>query len=169
MSRYFEVNGKPYVPVFGPGRTKQGFKDQCDINKILKKAEKVGGLAHVQKYPEVVYGEFDGEMDLLTARARIDKAGEIFADLPAEVRKEFGNDPLRFVAFANDAVNKGKLGELIPKIAEPGKFFPNPVQQGGKGAGAATAPSEAPPPVEATSEASAGEAGEAPQGPSKSA
>ena len=31
-------------PVYGPGRTKQSFKDSTDINKILKKAQKAGIL-----------------------------------------------------------------------------------------------------------------------------
>jgi hypothetical protein len=49
------------------GLTKQAFKDSCDINKLLKKASKQGSLAHLIKHPEGVYGEFDGEFDLLTA------------------------------------------------------------------------------------------------------
>ena len=63
-------------------RTKQAFKDQCDVNKILARAQVKGGLSHVQKYPHAVYGEFDGEMDLLTAHSRIEKAERIFSDLP---------------------------------------------------------------------------------------
>ena len=145
MSMYVNDKGKRLTEIpkdYGIGRTKQQFKSQCDINKILKRAEKAGGLAHVQKYPEAVYGDFDGEMDLLTARERIARANEIFMDLPAEVRSEFQNDALRFTAFANDPANAGKLAQLIPAIAEPGSYFPNPVQRGGQGAGAATAPSE---------------------------
>jgi hypothetical protein len=133
---------------FGPrdysdGRTKQAYKDQCDINKILKKAQVKGGLSHVQKYPEAVYGEFDGEMDLLTAHERIGKANAIFSELPAEVRREFNNNALEFVQYAG-SLSPGELVEKIPAIAEPGDYFPNPVKRGGQGAGAATAPSEAP-------------------------
>jgi hypothetical protein len=130
-----------------PGRTKQSFKDQCDINQILKKAQVAGGISHVQKYDKAVYGEFDQTFDLLTARERIAAADKIFMDLPAEVRNEFGNDSLAFVKFAGDPANNDKLEQIIPAIAEPGNYFPNPVSRGGKGAGAATAPqtaSEAP-------------------------
>ena len=35
--------------VYDDGRTKQSFKDQCDINKILKKAMRTGSIAHLQK------------------------------------------------------------------------------------------------------------------------
>lgn len=138
---------------YSDGRTKQAFRDQCDINKILKKAAKVGSLAHLQKYPEAVYGEFDGEFDLLTAHERIAKANGIFDELPSEIRREFDNDALKFVQFAGDPENNDKLRDLLPALAKPGDYFPNPVQRGGVGAGAATAPEEpgeatgSPPPV----------------------
>jgi hypothetical protein len=135
---------------YGPGRTKQAFVDQCDINKILKKAQKAGGLAHVQKYPEAVYGEFDGEFDLLTAHGKIARAQEIFDELPAEVRGEFQNNALAFVEFANQPENVGKLAEIIPAIAEPGRYFPNPAERFGQGAGEATAPKDSAPPPATT-------------------
>ena len=125
-------------------RTKQSFKDQTDINKILKKAQKTGSIAHLQKYPEAVYGEFDGEMDLLTAQTRLGRAQEIFAELPSEARAEFGNNPAQFVTWAADPANNARLAELLPAIAEPGRYFPNPVARGGQGAGAATAPEAVP-------------------------
>lgn len=137
---------------YNDGRTKQAFKDQTDINKMLKKAQVTGSIAHLQKYPEAVYGEFDGEFDLLTAHGQIEKANMIFADLPSEIRAEFGNDALSFVKFAGDPANNDKLREVLPALAEPGSYFPNPVQRGGVGAGAATAPADVdsgnPPPSE---------------------
>lgn len=126
------------------GLTKQSFKDQCDINKILKKAQQTGSIAHLAKYDKAVYGEFNQNFDLLTARRQIERANEIFADLPSEVRSEFGNDALKFVQFAGDPANNDKLAELIPAIARPGDYFPNPVARGGGGAGMATPPKAAP-------------------------
>lgn len=119
-------------------RAVQSFKDQCDINKMLKKAQTAGSLSHLMKYPEATYGEFDGEFDLLTAKARIQRANDIFADLPSEMRAEFNNDALSFVRFAGDPANNDRLRELFPAIAAPGSYFPNPVKRGGTGAGAAT-------------------------------
>lgn len=120
-------------------RTVQSYKDSTDINKILKRAQQVGGLAHVQKYPEAIYGDFDGSFTLQEAVQRIDRANEIFAELPSEVRGEFNNNALEYVEWASKNEN---LEKLIPQIAEPGSFFPNPVQRGGTGAGAATAPTD---------------------------
>lgn len=122
---------------YSDGMTKQSFKDQCDINNILKKAQRTGSLAHVQKYPTAVYAEFDG-VDLLGAFERAERAKQIFADLPSEVRSEFDQDPFAFVKFAADPENIGRLAELLPAIAEPGRYFPNPAARGGSGAGEAT-------------------------------
>lgn len=145
MSQYYAKNGERYIPVYeSPGRTKQSFKDQCDVNKIIKRAAQAGGLSHVQKYDKAVYGEFDGEFDLLTASVRIKKAEAIFNELPAEVRKEFNHNALDFVAFAGHPDNADKLEELIPAIAEPGAYFANPVKRFGQGAGLATPPSQTP-------------------------
>lgn len=155
---------RPKYKKFGPSLTKQTFKDSTDINKMLNKAQQTGSIAHLMKYPEPVYGEFNAEFDLLTARAQIDRANTIFADLPSEVRNEFGNDALAFVKFAGDPANNDKLRELIPAIAKPGSYFPNPVARGGVGAGAATAPA-APGeevPVSPQPETSGGEGGGTP-------
>lgn len=128
-------------------RTKQSFKDSCDINKMLKKAQISGSIAHLNKYPEAVYGDFEG-FDLLEAHQMIDKANHIFDELPSEIRREFNNDALAFAGFASNPENKGKLAKLLPAIAEPDAYFPNPVQRGGVGAAAATAPVADAPPVE---------------------
>ncbi len=115
--------------VYDDGRTKQSFKDSTDINKLLAKAQTQGSLSHLMKYPEAMYGEFDGQFDLLTAQHHLAKAKVIFDNLPSEVRREFGNKPLEFVNFANDPENRGRLRELLPELAEPGNYFPNPVSR----------------------------------------
>lgn len=136
----FKIKEKDY----SDGRTKQAFKDQCDINKILKKAQQTGSITHLQKYPEMVYGEFDGEFDLLTAQNLLARGGEIFADLPSETRREFNNNPAEYLAFVNNPENRGRLKELLPELAKPGNFFPNPVARGRQGAGAANPEPELP-------------------------
>lgn len=106
---------------YSDGRTKQAFKDSTDINKIIKKAQIAGGLAHALKYEKAVYGEFTG-VDLLGAFEQIERARTIFNDLPAEVRTEFDQDAFKFAAFASDPDNIDQLENLIPKLAEPGEF-----------------------------------------------
>lgn len=130
---------------YSDGRTKQSFKDSCDINKMLKKAQRTGTIAHLNKYPEAIYGEFDGEFTLLEAQQRIEKARLVFEDLPSEVRREYGNNALAYVHDINARLANGEdIARLLPAIAEPGSYFPNPVKRGGVGAGAATAPRDLP-------------------------
>lgn len=104
---------------YGESMTKQSFKDSCDINKIIKKAQVSGGLSHALKYDSAVYGEFTG-VDLLGAYEQVQRAQTIFDDLPSEVRREFDNDAFKFAAYASDPANVERLPELLPAIAEPG-------------------------------------------------
>ena len=109
---------------YGKGRTKQSFKDATDINKILHKAQKVGSLSHLQKHG-AYYGDFaNAPQDMFEAREMLQRGQEIFNEAPAEVRAEFNHDPLKFFQFANDPANAGRLEELLPAIAEPGRYFP---------------------------------------------
>ena len=105
-------------------RTKQSFKDDCDINKILAKYQVTGTISHLQKF-EGFYADFaDAPQDMFEAREQLERGKKIFMDLPAEVRSEFGNDALKYFAFVNDPQNKDRLDKVLPKIAEPGRYFP---------------------------------------------
>lgn len=109
--------------VYNDGRTKQAFGDATDITKMLAKAQRVGSISHLEKY-EAVYGDF-AKFDFQDAQLQIAKANTIFAELPSELRKEFGQSPQRFFAYANDPENVGKLEKLFPALAAPGRQFPN--------------------------------------------
>lgn len=133
--------------VYDDGMTKQSYADSTDINKILKKAQRDGSIAHLQKYDKMVYAEFSG-VDLLGAYAQIGRAQEIFDDLPSEIRSEFDNDALKFAGFASDPENIDRLPEIFPELAKPGRQNPNPVKRqadaadaggGAEGAGAGDA------------------------------
>lgn len=126
MSLYYAREGKFYEPDFSGGMTKQSFKDSTDINKMLAKAQKMGSISHLMKYDKAVYGTFEG-FDLLEAHNRVQKAQTIFNDLPSEVRREFHGDAFAFAKFASDPVNVDRLAQLLPAIARPGSYFPNPV------------------------------------------
>lgn len=110
-------------PDYSDGRTKQSFKDECDINQILKKAQVTGSISHLNKYGGE-YADF-GEFDFHEAQTMIARGRQIFEELPSEVRKDFANDPGEFFKFANDPDNIGKLKTLLPQVAEPGSYFPD--------------------------------------------
>lgn len=97
------------------GRVKQSFKDQCDINKILKKFKKVVGkdfLSTFNGYQGGQFADVTNVPDLQNAMEIVARAEGNFMTLPAMVRKRFDNDPLVFAAFATDPKNLDEMVNL---------------------------------------------------------
>lgn len=94
-----------------PSRTHQEFKDECDINKIMKKFEKTALLTHVNKHPGG-YGDFSSAPDYQEALNIVLQATEMFDSVPSHIRKQFGNDPAQFLAFVEDPANAGRMVEM---------------------------------------------------------
>lgn len=115
-SRRFVQNVK------GSSRTLQNFKDECNINNIMKKFERTGMLNHARQY-EGGYGDFtDAPVDFQEAMNIVLDAEKMFATVPAKVRKEFDNDPGKFLAFVDDPKNLDRAREL-------GLAMPAPVEE----------------------------------------
>lgn len=114
---------KAISPTYGPGRTKQSFKDSVDINKIMDRARKTGTISHVGKYG-AEYGDFSDIPDLLTAETRLIRAKQIFDDAPAEVRREFDNDVGAFFEYVNDPANADDVQEKLVNVARRGDQMP---------------------------------------------
>lgn len=108
---------RPRVQVDFPerGRTKQAFKAECDINTIMKRYRETGLLPSSGRTPR--YGDFSGAMDFQEALHTVQLAQEQFDALPAQVRRRFHNDPVEFLAFAEDPRNAEELVKL--GLAEP--------------------------------------------------
>lgn len=99
----------------GPGRTKQEFKKETDINVILKKFEKTG-IINFRDANEAMYEDID-PLDFHQAMNIVAQGKEMFEALPATLRKRFGHDPENFLEFIQDPGNKDearKLGLLRP-------------------------------------------------------
>ncbi len=107
------------VQEYNDGRTKQSFKDETDINKILHRAQKAGSFSHLQKY-EGTYSDF-ADFDFMEAQLQLTKGREVFDALPSELRNEFKQSPAAFFDYVNDPANAGKLREKLPDLAKPGK------------------------------------------------
>ena len=107
------------TPVYDDGRTKQSFRDETDINKILSRAQKTGTISHLAKH-EARYGDF-ADFDFFDAQLKLTRGREIFDDLPSEVRNEFGQSQAAFFQYVNDPKNIERLGQLLPALAAPGK------------------------------------------------
>lgn len=94
-----------------PSRTKQQFREECDINTLMKKYEKTGLMTHVNRH-EGRYEDVAGAVDYQEAANIVMAAQSTFMSLPATVRKHFDNDPGAFMEFVTNPDNKDKMVEL---------------------------------------------------------
>ncbi len=128
------------MPV-GKSLTKQSESASCDINKIMSKYLKTGLISHGVQYAGE-YG-FADSVDFHSAMNTVRKAEQMFADLPAQARERFGNDPGSFLDFCGDEDNREEMFEL--GLMDPELVFvaPDPPDAPG-GDVPPEAPSEAP-------------------------
>lgn len=104
----------------GPGRTKQSFRDECDINGIMARFQRTGLIDAVNKI-QPQYADVAG-FDFQFAMNQIIQAQDMFAELPSGIRKRFQNDPAAFVEFVGDPANEEearRLGLIREAVEQP--------------------------------------------------
>jgi len=97
----------------------QHFKDECDINNILRQFNITGLLPESPLSPR--YGDFTGIGDYQSALNAVIAAEDGFMALPADIRSRFMNDPAMLIDFLADESNRAeaeKLGLVEPKMAQ---------------------------------------------------
>lgn len=99
-----------------PSQTKQEFKDETDINKIMARYQRTGAIDHYAKWAPT-YGEFSA-CDLQEAENLVIRARQMFADLPSSIRN-LTESPEGFLNFVQDPANAPKLVELGLVAAPP--------------------------------------------------
>lgn len=100
---------------FQPSRTKQSFRDECDVNLIMKRFKKICNADFLDKYNGYVGGQFGDFSEVTDYRSAIDQvrqAEAVFGALPAIVRRRFDNDPAMFLDFCQNPANADELVEL---------------------------------------------------------
>lgn len=120
--------------------TKQSFKDECDINNIIRQYSQTGIFNHInERAAQGVYADLPSDLDYQSALNIIVQGREAFDTLPSSVRERFQNDPERFLSFMQDQDNQEeaiKLG-LATRRAPPD---PNEPQAPSTPSGAPPAP-----------------------------
>ncbi len=112
-----------YREVGTVSRTKQSFRDECDINLIMARYVKSGVVDHVAKH-RGSYG-FATSLTFHDSMNLVVRAQSMFDELPAEVRKRFGNSPGDFLDFVQDPANAEAMREMglgepvAPEAIEP--------------------------------------------------
>ena len=126
----------------GPGLTEQAHKNETDVNYILKDYVRTGFIKHAKenqgKYDDISVQDFQEAMFIVA------EANSMFEELPGQVRKEFKNDPSRFLEFVQNPNNAEKMQELGILKGNDGMDLK------GVPTSAPLAPNEAPPVVPTT-------------------
>lgn len=107
--------------------TQQQFKDECDMNRIVANAQR--GIAPKYLARGVPrFGDFSEIPDLTTAYAQIKAAEEAFAELPAALRLELGNDPKRIDELTQDQAKRFNLLKEDKTPQAPAAPTPSPAE-----------------------------------------
>nr|UXQ88122.1 MAG: internal scaffolding protein [Microvirus sp.] len=93
-----------------PSMTKQSFKDECNINKIMEKFQKSGAISHYAKHAPT-YGDAT-HTELHDALNIVADANTMFEELPSSIRAKFQNNPEQFLEFVQDPKNLAEMREL---------------------------------------------------------
>lgn len=97
--------------------TQQSFKDEADINTIVRRFGLTGQLPQDLQMP--VSGDFTGISDYHTAMNMVLAAQDEFLRVPADVRARFQNDPAQLMAFLDDPANRAEAESLGLVTAAP--------------------------------------------------
>lgn len=102
-----------------PSMAQQHFKDECDVNNILRKYQSTGLVTHVANgIPS--YGDFSSVLEYQQAQNILIEAQDAFEALPASLRKRFDNDPAVMLEFIENPDNREeaeKLGLVVSRVS----------------------------------------------------
>lgn len=115
VRKWFDRVGLP-LEVFGDGRTKKSFAEECDVNVIVAR-HKVTGYLPSGRNPGAFMDCTALPVDFHEAMNKVVEANRAFERVSSDVRARFGNDPRAFVAFCTDPDNIDQLREW--KLAPP--------------------------------------------------
>lgn len=108
-----------------PSLTRQEFAEECDINVLMARTNAfvVGGPGMMAPREPLYFDFADTPQDLMGYLEFIKEAEDKFMALPAQVRKEFDNSAVEFVAYASDPDNLEQMRSwgLAPPAKAPEK------------------------------------------------
>jgi phage internal scaffolding protein len=114
--RKYDVDGNQLgidsgAHVFEESKTEQSHKSEVDINNIVKRAGARELIAKVNSLQEWTYDDVTNN-DFQEAMNAIIKARDTFTSVPSAIRKQFDNDPAKFMDFVRNPDNQSELVEM---------------------------------------------------------
>lgn len=108
-------------------KTQQHFREDCNINSIIKKYNTSGLLTDPAVVPtrQPMTGDMTGVVDFHTMQNKMIEMRQYFKSIPAIIRKRFGNDPDQLLAWINNPDNKSEAIELglLPRDLSNVRYF----------------------------------------------
>jgi phage internal scaffolding protein len=101
----------------GKSLAKQSFKEECDINTIVRMFGVTGKVPVTAIEPS--YGDFSGVNDYHSAMNKIKEAEASFMALPAKLRQKFDHDPNALLNFLENEQNRDEAIQLGLIDGEP--------------------------------------------------
>jgi len=90
--------------------TRQEFKDECDINNIMRQYQHTGEIFHINEaapqYMDCSAEDFRDAMDYVAG------AFSMFEELPSAIRIQFDNDPAAFLDFCSQEKNRPEMAAM---------------------------------------------------------
>jgi phage internal scaffolding protein len=130
----YEEHKPCFFNTIGESLTQQHFQEECDIINIIKRHDRNGIIEHVQR-GQARYGDFSEVTDYREALDLVQDANNEFMKIPADIRKQFNNNPGEFLNFVNNPENEEEMIQMgfvkksedvssstetaIPKASEP--------------------------------------------------
>jgi len=108
-----------------PTLAQQNFKDECDINHIVRQFGLTGELPGKPLSPQ--YGDFTGVLDYHSAVNAVLAAQDDFMELPAQLRSRFNNDPAELIDFLELEENREEAIKLGLVAAKPISELETPI------------------------------------------
>ncbi len=120
------------------GGAQQHYKNECDINHIMKRYKETGVLKgpepHGAKPQMPNFMDLSEEISYIDARNAIDEGIKAFGQLDPKIRKRFHQNPEEFLEFMGDKKNlpEAQMLGLIETAEEIEKEVINPPEEAEK-------------------------------------
>lgn len=105
------------APIEGESRTKQSFRDECDINFLIDRYKRTGVEPRHVNRRSPIFADVSMVGDYHDALQNVAAVEELFQELPAKVRARFQNNPVELLDFVQNATRDELLevGLLDPE------------------------------------------------------
>lgn len=127
MKKIETVNGRVRVKTVNEeaSMTQQQFKDQVNVNNIIRKYKQTGQISHLRG-SSGVFGDFTQIGSYQEMLDKVINARNLFEQLPSELRTRFQNNPQALIDFLDNPANDEEAIELGLRV---GKEIDTPVEE----------------------------------------